>query len=159
VGVRVFRIARAARSRTGAEAFDGRGGLHAPGRWHSIGRRIVYTAGSESLAKLEALAHFRPSEAPALVLVEATVPDRAISRVAMHLPPGWDAVPESDISRAIGDSWLAAGTTLALEVPSIHSKSESNILINPEHRAFRRVTIAAPAPFAFDARLVDPSRR
>jgi len=159
VGVRVFRIARAAHSRTGAEAFDGRGGLHAPGRWHSIGRRIVYTAGSESLAKLEALAHFRPSEAPALVLACATVPDRAIARVPLPLPPGWDAIPESNVSRAIGDAWLAAGNRLALEVPSIHSKSESNILINPDHRAFRRVTISAPVPFAFDLRLVDPSRR
>jgi RES domain-containing protein len=159
VGVRVFRIARAARSRTGAEAFDGRGGLHAPGRWHSIGRRIVYAAGSESLAKLEALAHFRPSEAPALVLVEATVPGRAVARVSLPLPSGWDSVPESNVSREIGDAWLAAGTALALEVPSIHSKSESNILINPDHRAFGRVRIAAPVPFTFDVRLVDPSRR
>ena len=48
-------MARAAHARTGALAFDGTGGLHGSGRWHSRGRRIVYTASSESLAKLEAL--------------------------------------------------------------------------------------------------------
>ena len=152
-------MARAARARTGAEAFDGRGGLHVNGRWHSVGRRIVYTASSESLAKLETLAHFRPSEAPDLVLVEATIPDREIHRVAMPLPPGSDAVPEPGASRAIGDAWLYAGALLALEVPAIHSRAEWNVLINPEHRAFRRIAIEAPVPFAFDLRLVDPARR
>jgi RES domain-containing protein len=159
VAVRVWRVARAARARTGAEAFDGSGGLHGPGRWHSTGRRIVHTARSESLAKLETLAHFRPNEAPALVLVEATIPDDTIVRVNVPLPAGWDAVPESDVSRAIGDAWLDEGSALCLEVPSVHSRTEMNILVNPAHAAFHRIVIAAPVPFAFDLRLIEPSRR
>ena len=157
--MRVWRVARAARARTGAEAFDGSGGLHGPGRWHSTGRRIVYTARSESLAKLETLAHFRPNEAPALVLVEAAIPDDAIVRLATPWPAGWDAVPESGISRAIGDAWLDEGSALCLEVPSVHSRTEMNILVNPAHASFARVVIAEPVPFAFDLRLVEPSRR
>jgi RES domain-containing protein len=139
------------------EAFDGSGGLFSSGRWHSRGRRLVYTARSESLAKLEALAHFRPSLAPALVLVEAEIPDGQIAVVA-SLPPGWNAVPETDVSRAIGDAWLAAGAALALEVPSVHSTTETNVLVNPAHPAFARVVISAPVPFAFDWRLVAPRR-
>ncbi len=157
--MRVWRVARASRAKRGAEAFGGRGGLYGSGRWHSIGRRIVYTARTESLAKLETLVHFRPSEAPALVLVEATIPDDAVVGVKMPLPAGWDAVPEIDVSRAIGDAWLDEGTALALEVPSGHARSETNILINPAHAAFSRIVIAAPVAFAFDRRLFDPSRR
>jgi len=159
VAVRVWRVARAARARTGPEGFDGSGGLYGPGRWHSTGRRIVYTARSESLAKLETLVHFRPDEAPALVLIEAAIPDETIAGVETPLPAGWDAVPESDVSRAIGDAWLDEGSALCLEVPSVHSRTEMNILVNPAHASFARIVIAEPVPFAFDPRLIEPSRR
>ena len=157
--MRVWRVARAARARTGAEAFDGSGGLHGPGRWHSAGRRVVYTARSESLAKLETLAHFRPNEAPALVLVEATIPEDAIVRLDSPLPAGWDAVPESEVLRAIGDAWLNQGGALCLEVPSVHSRTEMNVLVNPAHASFARIVIAEAVPFALDLRLVERSKR
>ncbi len=152
--MKVWRVARAFRARTPASAFDGNGGLRAPGRWHSIGRRVVYTAKSESLAKLETLGHLLPGEMPNLVLVQGIIPDDAVGRVAPPYPAGWDSVPEGDGSRGIGDRWLEARTSLALEVPSIHSNSEMNVLINPAHADFGRITISTPVPFAFDARLI-----
>jgi RES domain-containing protein len=68
-------------------------------------------------------------------------------------------VPETGAARAIGDAWLDTRAVLALQVPSIHSRSEWNVLVNREHRAFRRVAIDAPVPFAFDLRPVHRPRR
>lgn len=157
--MRLWRVARAARARSGAEAFSGEGGLFAAGRWHSRGRRIVYTAQSESLAKLETLVHFNSALAPALVLVEAELPDDCVLPLGARLPSGWDASPDTGAARPLGDRWLVQGASLALAVPSIHSRSERNVLVNPAHPDFARVTIGAPVAFLFDRRLHDPSAR
>ena len=133
--------------------------MHVDGRWHSRGRPIVYTARTESLARLETLVHFKPALAPRLVLVEASLPDALVATVAGALPVGWDDVPDSGAARLVGDRWLQGGSSVALEVPSIHSSSETNVLINPVHRDFRQVVIGNPVPFAFDQRLNDPSLR
>jgi RES domain-containing protein len=157
--MKLWRVARAAHAATGVEAFSGMGGLAVDGRWHSRGRLIVYAARSESLARLEALVHFNPALAPRLVLVEASVPDAFVATVSGALPKGWDDVPDSGAARSVGDAWLRSGSSLALEVPSIHARSETNVLINPAHADFGRLVAGLPAPLAFDRRLIDPKLR
>ena len=157
--MKLWRVAKAAHSPTGAAAFSGRGGLLADGRWHSRGRLIVYAARTESLARLEALTHFNPAVAPRLVLVEAELPDNLVSRTTGALPADWDAVPDSGAARPVGDSWLLQGASVGLEVPSIHSRSESNVLLSPAHAGFRQLVAGKPVPFAFDRRLNDPKLR
>jgi RES domain-containing protein len=157
--MKLWRVARAAHSVTGKAAFSGAGGVAVDGRWHSRGRPVVYTARSESLARLEALVHFNPTTAPRLVLLEASLPDALVSPVGGPLPAGWDDVPDSGAARPVGDAWLRSGSSVALEVPSIHSRSESNVLLNPAHPDFRRLVIGAPVPIAFDHRLNDPKLR
>jgi RES domain-containing protein len=151
--VKLWRVARAAHARTGPAAFSGIGGLSVDGRWHTRGRPIVYTARTESLAKLEALVHFKPAIAPRLVLVEATIPDALVAILRGAPPGGWDAVPDNGAARSVGDSWLQSASSLALEVPSVHSRSETNVLINPAHPDFAHLVIGTPMPFAFDQRL------
>jgi len=58
---------------------------------------------------------------------------------------------------AIGDAWIAAGTSAVLEVPSAIVE-ESNYLLAPTHPDFPRVSIGRPAPFRLDPRLLRPSR-
>ncbi len=157
--MKVWRIARKRHASTGSAAFNGAGGLASEGRWHSRGKPIVYAASSESLAKLEALLHCRPVISAALVIVEATVPDDMVARLAAGLPAAWSEVPDTGEGRAIGDAWLRSGTSLALEVPSIHSAAEKNILINPSHPGILQIEIGEAAPFFFDPRLLDPSLR
>lgn len=157
--MKLWRVAREKYSATGAAAFAGVGGQAVDGRWHSKGRLIVYAARSESLARLEALVHFSPGLAPKLVLVEATLPDDLVSTLTGSLPKGWDGVPDSGAARAIGDAWLQTASSLAIEVPSIHSKSETNVLINPTHLDFHKLVIGTPTPIAFDQRLNDPKIR
>lgn len=157
--MKLWRVAKAAFAPTGAAAFTGQGGLLVDGRWHSRGRLIVYAARTESLARIEALAHFNPSVAPRLVLVEAELPDALIVKTIGALPPGWDAVPDAGAARPVGDAWLLRGASVGLEVPSIHSRSESNVLLNPAHAGFRQLVAGKPVPFAFDERLNDPKLR
>src|SRR5712664_557056 len=157
--VKLWRVARAAHSTSGPAAFNGIGGLSVDGRWHTRGRPIVYTARTESLAKLEAQVHFKPAIAPRLVLVQATLPDALVATLRGALPPGWDDVPDSGAARPVGDSWLQGGSSLALEVPSVHSSIETNVLINLAHSDFAQLVIGNPIRFAFDGRLIDPSVR
>jgi RES domain-containing protein len=157
--VKIWRITRKRHAPTGSAAFSGTGGLSSDGRWHSQGKLIAYAASSESLAKLEALVHSRPVLSVALVIVEATVPDELVAKLAAGLPPGWSSVPDSGAARPIGDAWLRSGSSLALEVPSIHSSAEKNVLINPSHPEFSQLQICVPAPFFFDPRLLDPTVR
>jgi len=55
-------------------------------------------------------------------------------------------------AQAIGARWVARGTSLVLQVPSVVIRPESNFLINPEHREFAALTIPKPEPFVFDLR-------
>jgi RES domain-containing protein len=57
------------------------------------------------------------------------------------------------------DSWLQSGSSLALEVPSVHSSTETNVLINPAHPDFAQLVIGIRFHFAFDHRLTDPDVR
>jgi len=157
--VKLWRVARAAHAPSGPAAFVGIGGLSVDGRWHARGRPIVYTARTESLAKLEALVHFKPAIAPRLVLIQATLPDALVATLRGALPAGWDDVPDSGAARSVGDSWLQSGSSLALEVPSVHSGSETNVLINPAHPDFPQLVIGNPVPFDFDRRLIEPDVR
>src|SRR5207302_9498123 len=98
------------------------------------------------LAKLEALVHFKPAAAPRLVLIDATIPDAVVAMLRGALPAGWDDVRDSGAARVVGDSWLQSGSSLALEVPSVHSSSETNVLINPAHPDFAQLVIGNPVP-------------
>ncbi len=109
--------------------------------------------------QLEALVHLKPVIAPRLVLLDVTIPDVLVATLHGALPAGWDDVPDSGAARSVGDSWLQRGSSLALEVPSVHSSSETNMLINPAHPDFAQLVIGNPVQFAFDRRLVHPYLR
>ena len=51
----VYRITREAFAPSTAEALSGIGGLKDDGRWHSVGRPILYSSSSSSLCLLERL--------------------------------------------------------------------------------------------------------
>jgi len=150
--VRVYRLCKTAYSAT---VLSGQGGLIADGRWHSAGRRVVYAASSEALAVLELRVHlgrFIPKAPFTMHTLE--LPDALVETANPDtLPEDWHAVPMAAASQRVGDAWLAAGRTLALSLPSIHSRSDFNLLINPAHRDIRRVKVVATADYRFDARL------
>lgn len=150
--MRVYRLAKAQYSDA---LLSGQGGLLADGRWHTIGRPIIYTATSEALAILEVRVHLRrplPNVEFAMHVID--VPDDAITELARaDLPTAWNSVPPRVASQAVGDEWLASARSLALRVPSVHSESDANLLLNSLHPGAPRLTRIASRPYTFDPRL------
>lgn len=155
--MQLFRITRAARA-----DLQGTGGIHAAGRWHTRGRRIVYAATTRALCILEVLVHVDPEDVPDdLVLLTIDVPDELEAEVVEEpsLPAGWNAPQRYDVCRAVGDAWLDSLRTAVLRVPSAVAPDEWNVLINPAHPSATRITITHQRPFSFDPRLVNPPHR
>jgi len=151
--VRVWRICR---NPYAAAPLSGRGGLFTSGRWHTKGRRVVYTSGSLSLAALEILVHVdRDMLPPDLVQLEIDVPDNLeIERIKLKtLPRNWRSYPAPAALQQRGDDWLAAGSTPALQVPSAVIPEEFNLILNPQHAGARKIRLVSTRDFRYDSRL------
>ena len=150
--MRVWRLCQASYAK---EALTGEGGLHAFGRWHIQGTRVVYAAATLSLAALELLVRMdRPSAPPDLVPIEIEIPDfvEVEQLTQSKLPTGWDAYPAPVSTQRLGTAWPAARRTAVLQVPSAVIPRESNDLLNLAHPGFSRVRIIGRVPFSFDSR-------
>ncbi len=139
-----------------AQAFDGEGARVNGGRWNSPGVRMVYTAESPALATLELLVQSGTAALfPHFVVIAATFPDDAITRLEPdRLPAGWRAYPAPPALQQIGDSWIKAADSLALQVPSAVLPMQYNFLLNPLHPSFGTVKLAAPQLLELDLRLL-----
>ncbi len=140
----VWRIANANYS-----ALDGLGGLTVPGRWHNVGRPVVYTADSSALAMLEVRVHLDLSAAhlTRFVMLKIDIPEGIPQQTS-----GVD--PHDEVSaRQTGDQWLAERKTAVMQVKSALAPEGSNYLINPLHPEAGRISVLNQAPFAFDAQL------
>jgi RES domain-containing protein len=153
--MRAFRLCKQIYSDT---MLSGEGGLVVDGCWHSAGRRIVYAASSEALAVLETRVHlgrFVPRAPYGMHVIE--VPDELIKVLsALALKETWNAVPSTAHTRQIGDKWLRGNSAPVLSVPSIHSATDRNVLLNPAHPAASGIVLIRVEPYAFDRRLFNP---
>lgn len=125
------------------------------GRWNSSGIGMIYASRSFAGAMLECLAHAAIGRMPDThVAVEITVaPGLAMERYDDRaLPEGWDD-RDLAVSRVFGDAWVRQERTVVLVVPSVVARREENVLINPRHPDFGRITFARPEPVIWDARL------
>ncbi len=133
---------------------SGMGGTLEGGRWHALGRPVVYAGLSAEIAALEKLVHtgrFLPRD---LVLVELTLPDDPAlyeHKGAASLPVGWDSA--GGTTERIGAEFLRSLRALGLIVPSAIVPEAGNIVINPLHPRFPEVTMKISRPFSFDQRL------
>lgn len=136
--------------------FDGEGARLSGGRWSSPGIALVYTAESASLATLEMLVHLgRGSVLPNYVLARCTFDEALISRVDKALLPiYWRAYPAPPDLQMIGNRWIFEAISAVLQVPSVVIDTESNYLLNPQHRDFGAIRVSTPEPFKLDTRLI-----
>lgn len=149
---RAWRIVKASHAAT---AFDGEGAWRFGGRWNSPGTRVVYCSANLSLAALENLVHLNPPVAFKYVAIELEFDERLIETVkAKTLPADWSGEPPPPSTMEIGDRWVKNGRSAVLEIPSAIIPSESNYLLNPSHRDFRKITMHKPVAFSFDPRLL-----
>jgi RES domain-containing protein len=127
-----------------------------PARWNSSGHKMIYSAGSVSLACLENVVH-RSSEGLSglfKILVIEIPDDLSIEEIRISdLPENWADFTNVSLTRLSGDKWLKNKTSVALKVPSAIVPQESNCLINPEHPDFSKIRIIETRDFNFDKRI------
>jgi RES domain-containing protein len=117
---------------------------------------VVYTSATLSLAALECLVHLDPADAPPdLVVIPADIPDGVSRReiTADTLPPNWRHYPALEELAELGSAWVRAHSTAVLVVPSAVVPQERNVLLNPTHGDFDRISVGRPEPFSFDPRM------
>jgi RES domain-containing protein len=148
---------RIVKTRFAAQAFDGEGARLNGGRWNSVGVRMVYTAGSISLAVLELVVHLENTDVlPSYSLCAVHFDDAVVTSLDRSLlPANWGDSPGSPELLMIGDAWVAGRSSAVLEVPSAVVESENNYLINPGHPDFKSLTIDPSRPFRLDPRLLE----
>jgi RES domain-containing protein len=151
-----MQVWRLIKTKYAATPFDGEGARLYGARWNSPGNRVAYASGNSALAVLEVLVHMTGGGSlPGYSLVCACLPDSLVEVIdSADLPDNWDSSPVPPEVQAVGDAWLASTRSLALQVPSALVRDSYNLLINPEHGDFGRLTIISSEPFDFDRRLL-----
>jgi len=150
-----MRFWRITRRRYITDATTGEGARLYGGRWNSRGVRVVYASTSLALAAIETFVNIDPALRPDdLISIAGEIPRGvAIARVRQEeLPEGWHQNRNESLHN-MGDDWVRAARTVAIMVPSAVIRGEWNVLLNPAHRQYPRITFGKPEPFEFDARM------
>lgn len=134
-------------------AFSGLGGLYVPGRWHTQGHKIIYTAENLALASLEVFVHLE-SDRVSLVAIKAEIPEGLEIEVINQesLPTNWQNSQSCSKLQLIGNDWLRSRRTPILKVPSAIVPVENNYLFNPDHPQFK-LLLEPAVKFYFDRRM------
>ena len=148
----VFRVSREKYSTT----LSGKGAAMRGARWNSASVEMIYTAANRSLAMAEVAVHLNLStlQEDYVMVTISIFDDVTLQKLSNpHLPPGWNAFPDSPVTSKIGDKFIADGKYCILQVPSAVTKGDHNLLINPHHNEFSKVKIIAIENFPFDWRI------
>ena len=113
----------------------------------------LYTSSSLSLAALEILIHTDKSLPPVnMAYAKIYVPDEMFSMKILRLKD--DEVPVE-----YGTKWLKEKRGLMLKVPSVilpyEYDHEFNLILNPLHEDYKKVSVVEVHDFSFDVRLVE----
>ncbi|MEW6721038.1 MAG: RES domain-containing protein [Thermodesulfobacteriota bacterium] len=137
--------------------FDGKGARDRGGRWNSPGREAIYAAATYAGAMLEQLSYAGIGFLPkGQVWIEIQIPAIPIEVVESGDVPGWE-LEDKIASQEYGDKWLDENRTAVLLVPSVVSSGiEKNVVINPAHKDFPRITHSAPRKMEWHERFLVP---
>lgn len=127
------------------------------GRWNTPGVDVIYASESFSCAMLEQLTRGGIGRIPkGHKWIEITIPAIPIEVVEPEDIPGWN---QEDLlaSQEYGDQWLREQRTAVLMVPSVLTNGlEENVLINPAHRDFSKITHTKPKKMHWHQRFLVP---
>ena len=149
-----WRIVRASRANT---AFTGEGPWQYGGRWNSPGVRVVYASEHQSTAAFEVFANRVPFileekyKAFQLEWPNSLTETFPVAKV----PANWRISPPPAETMEIGDRWIQDRRSAVLALPSAISPADTNFLLNPEHRDFKRIRIHPLIDYDFDPRLLN----
>jgi len=133
----------------------GEGGRKAGARWHTAGSRIVYMAESPMAALLETLVHLNvdPEDTPdSYTLLRISGPDE-LSVQALDPSAGTEWMSDLQLTRRMGDAWLASVKAPLARVPSVIAPYSWNYLLNPAHPDAKQLKIVEVIREQFDKRL------
>ena len=134
---------------------QGTGAARYPGRWHSKGTYILYTAASPSLALLESVVHISNIVIASYCMTCLSVPEDKTKIIPIReLPGNWHDNPPPDILKQIGDSFIKENKFLALKIPSAIMPEENNFLLNPNHTDFKKVSVVYTRNIPIDERFL-----
>lgn len=152
--MKVFRIAK----KTYIRDLTGIGAKRYGGRWNPKGTAILYTSEHRSLATLEMLVNNSMLTIPRdLALLTLKIP----ASINPHqiglddLPSNWRNSPAPLLLSETGAKWVASDKSVILKVPSAIIPEEQNILINPLHPDFKKISIENVSDFTLDSRFSD----
>ena len=141
-----------------ANPLSGKGSAIKGARWNSVGVELIYTAINRSLAMAEVAVHFTLATLPAdYVMMTIFLPDDiSLKRINLpDLPDDWNTFPHSVLTQKIGDEFVSENKNCALQVPSVVTKRDYNLLISPYHPEFQKLKIISVEKFPFDRRIFE----
>lgn len=125
------------------------------GRWHAKGQEVIYTSEHFGTAMLEKLVHYNGVLPPNQHFIEIQIPSGvSYEVVTKDSLKGWDNA-DGAVSREFGRKWVEENRSAILMVPSVVSREENNVLINPNHKDSGRIKIGHEQPVRWDDRLFD----
>jgi len=148
----VFRLSREKFS----SPLSGVGAAVKGARWNSVGIEMIYTAANRSLAMAEVAVHFSISTIPEYyVMITIYIPDNiSMKKIDVaELPPNWNSFPHPQSTQVFGDKFILENRYCVLQIPSSVTQGDYNLLINPNHSEFNRISIINIRKFSFDQRL------
>lgn len=139
-----------------ASPLSGIGAALKGARWNPIGIELIYTAQNRSLAMAEVAVHFTLATLPEdYMMVTINIPDEIECKqlTEADLPLDWNEFPHPISTQKIGREFVYENKYCALFIPSAVTQGDFNVLINPNHADFHKITIVKNEKFPFDKRI------
>jgi RES domain-containing protein len=150
--MKVYRLAREKH----ATPLSGIGAAQYGARWNPVGIELIYTAQNRSLAMAEVAVHLTLATLPDdYVMLTIDIPDdiKVKQLTEADLPTDWQEFPHPASTQEIGRDFVTQNEYCVLMIPSVVTQGDFNVLINPNHADFSKITITSIDKFPFDKRI------
>ena len=138
--------------------YSAEGARRTEGRWHAKGQEVIYASEHYGTAMLEKLVYYNgvlpPNQHFLTILVPAGTSYEVVTKDSVD---GWDS-PDGARSREFGSKWIEERRSAILFVPSVVSREENNVLINPNHEDAGNFEVGKETPVRWDDRLFPAGR-
>jgi RES domain-containing protein len=150
--MKVFRLVR----EKNATPLSGEGAAKYGARWNPIGIELIYTAQNRSLAMAEVAVHLTLATLPDdYMMLTIDIPDdiKMMQLTEADLPTDWQEFPHPASTQNIGRDFVTQNEYCVLIIPSVVTQGDYNVLINPNHKDFSKITIRSIDKFPFNKRI------
>lgn len=150
--MKVYRLAR----QKHATPLSGKGAAKYGARWNPVGVELIYTAQNRSLAMAEVAVHLTLATLPEdYMMITIDIPDdiKVKQLTEADLPTDWQEFPHPASNQDIGRDFVTENEYCVLIIPSVVTQGDFNVLINPNHINFSKITFTSIDKFPFDKRI------